>query len=48
VFDFLKRSSVLACDAEALASLSEAALALSEAEGLTAHRHSIAIRLNRQ
>jgi len=48
VFDFLKRSSLLACDAEALAALSSAALALSEAEGLTAHRHSIAIRLNRQ
>jgi histidinol dehydrogenase len=47
VFDFLKRSSVVACDAEALAALSPAALALSDAEGLTAHRHSIAIRLNR-
>ena len=47
VFDFLKRTSVLSCDADALASLAPAALALSEAEGLTAHRHSIAIRLNR-
>jgi histidinol dehydrogenase len=47
VFDFLKRTSVLSCDADALAALAPAALALSEAEGLTAHRHSIAIRLNR-
>lgn len=47
VFDFLKRSSVLSCDAESLAALAPAALALAEAEGLGAHRHSIAIRLNR-
>ncbi len=47
VFDFLKRTSVLSCDADALSALAPAALALSEAEGLTAHRHSIAIRLNR-
>ncbi len=47
VFEFLKRTSILSCDAEALAALAPAALALSEAEGLTAHRHSIAIRLNR-
>lgn len=47
VFDFLKRSSVLSCNADALAELAPAALTLSEAEGLNAHRHSIAIRLNR-
>ena len=47
VFDFLKRISVLSCGAEALSALAPAALALSESEGLTAHRHSIAIRLNR-
>ena len=47
VFDFLKRSSVLSCNADALAALAPAALTLSEAEGLNAHRHSIAIRLNR-
>jgi len=47
VFDFLKRTSVLACDADALAKLAPAALALAEAEGLSAHRRSIAIRLNR-
>jgi histidinol dehydrogenase len=47
VFDFLKRSSVLSCNADALAALAPAALTLSEAEGLNAHRHSVAIRLNR-
>jgi histidinol dehydrogenase len=38
---------VVSCDADALAALAPAALVLSEAEGLSAHRHSIAIRLNR-
>lgn len=47
VFDFLKRSSVVSCNADALAALAPAALTLSEAEGLNAHRHSVAIRLNR-
>ncbi|HEX5282408.1 MAG TPA: histidinol dehydrogenase [Micropepsaceae bacterium] len=47
VFDFLKRSSLLCCNADALAALAPAALTLSEAEGLSAHRHSVAIRLNR-
>jgi histidinol dehydrogenase len=47
VLDFLKRTSVLACDAEALSTLAPAALALAEAEGLGAHARSIAIRLNR-
>jgi histidinol dehydrogenase len=47
VLDFLKRTSVLACDAEALSKLAPAALALAGAEGLGAHGRSIAIRLNR-
>jgi len=47
VLDFLKRTSVLACDAEALSNLGTPALALAEAEGLAAHGRSIAIRLNR-
>jgi histidinol dehydrogenase len=47
VLDFLKRTSVLACDAEALSQLGIPALALAEAEGLAAHGRSIAIRLNR-
>ena len=48
VLDFLKRTSVLACDAEALSRLGPAALALAQAEGLAAHGRSIAIRLNRK
>jgi histidinol dehydrogenase len=48
VLDFMKRSSVLSCDAGALGELGPAALALAKAEGLGAHGHSIAIRLNRQ
>jgi len=48
VLDFLKRTSVLSCDAEALSRLGPAALALAEAEGLAAHGRSIAIRLNRK
>jgi len=48
VLDFLKRTTVLSCDAEALSKLAPAALALAEAEGLGAHGRSIAIRLNRK
>ena len=48
VLDFLKRTTVLACDAEALSRLGPVALALAEAEGLSAHGRSIAIRLNRK
>ena len=47
VLDFVKRTTVLACDAEALSKLSTPALALAQAEGLAAHGRSIAIRLNR-
>jgi histidinol dehydrogenase len=47
VLDFMKRSTVLSCDANVLAELGPAALALAEAEGLGAHGRSIAIRLNR-
>jgi len=48
VLDFLKRTSVLALDADALSKLAPAALAMAEAEGLGAHARSIAIRLNRK
>jgi histidinol dehydrogenase len=48
VLDFMKRTTVLACNAESLGKLGPAALALSEAEGLAAHGRSIAIRLNRK
>jgi len=47
VLDFLKRTTVLACDAESLAAIGSHALVLAEAEGLAAHGRSIAIRLNR-
>jgi histidinol dehydrogenase len=48
VGDFLKRTSLVACTADALAALAPAALALAEAEGLGAHGRSVAIRLNRR
>jgi histidinol dehydrogenase len=46
VGDFMKRTSLLACDAESLRAIGPAALALAHAEGLDAHALSIAIRLN--
>jgi histidinol dehydrogenase len=46
VLDFMKRTSILKLDAESLAVLGPAAMALAEAEGLEAHRRSVAIRLN--
>ena len=46
VLDFMKRTSILCCDATALSMLGPAAVALAEAEGLEAHARSVAIRLN--
>jgi histidinol dehydrogenase len=46
VLDFMKRTSILKLDAESLAALGPAAMTLAEAEGLEAHRRSVAIRLN--
>jgi histidinol dehydrogenase len=46
VLDFMKRTTMLACDADALSTLGPAALTLAEAEGLQAHAQSISIRLN--
>jgi histidinol dehydrogenase len=46
VLDFMKRTSLLKCTAESLRALGPAAIALGEAEGLTAHARSVAIRLN--
>ena len=48
VLDFVKRTSLIRCDADALAAIGPAAIALAEAEGLPAHARSIAIRLNRR
>ena len=47
VQDFLKRTSVIGCDADGLALLGPAAISLARAEGLDAHALSVAIRLNR-
>jgi histidinol dehydrogenase len=47
VFDFLKRTTMVACDAVGLAALAPAAIRLAEAEGLNAHALSLSIRLNR-
>jgi histidinol dehydrogenase len=46
VLDFMKRTSTLKLDADSLAALGPAAMTLAEAEGLDAHRRSVAIRLN--
>jgi len=46
VLDFMKRTSLLSCDAESLKAIGPAAVTLAEAEGLDAHARSIAIRLN--
>src|SRR2546423_340889 len=48
VLDFMKRTSILRLDADALARLGPAAIALGEAEGLDAHARSVAMRLNRR
>jgi len=45
VLDFMKRSSIIACDARALAAIGPAAVRLAEAEGLDAHARSVALRL---
>ena len=46
VLDFLKRSSVIGGNADSLAAVGPAAIALAQAEGLDAHALSVAIRLN--
>ncbi len=45
VLDFMKRTSLLKCDARSLAALGPAAAALGEAEALEAHARSVALRL---
>jgi histidinol dehydrogenase len=46
VLDFMKRTSILKCGPDQLRSLGPAAIALGEAEGLSAHARSVSIRLN--
>jgi histidinol dehydrogenase len=48
VLDFMKRTSILRLDSEALAKLGPSAIALGKAEGLDAHARSVAMRLNRR
>jgi histidinol dehydrogenase len=48
VLDFMKRTSILKCGPEQLRALGGAAIALGEAEGLTAHARSVALRFNPQ
>jgi histidinol dehydrogenase len=45
VLDFMKRTSLLKLDPQALGQLAPAAMTLARAEGLEAHRNSVAIRL---
>ena len=47
VLDFMKRTSIVACDAESLGRIGPAAVTLAEAEGLDAHALSVSVRLKR-
>ncbi len=47
VLDFLKRTTLTQCTAEALVELGPSAIALAECEGLGAHARSVAVRLKR-
>jgi histidinol dehydrogenase len=46
VLDFVKRTSVLRLDRDALQALAPAAIRLAQAEGLDAHARSVAVRLS--
>jgi histidinol dehydrogenase len=45
VMDFMKRSSIIGCDAAALAKIGPAAALLADAEGLASHAKSVRVRL---
>ena len=47
LYDFLKRTSIVRCDAASFAALGPATVALADAEGLPAHARSVAVRLGR-
>src|SRR5437773_1374331 len=47
VLDFMKRTTIVGCDAVSLGVLAPAAICLAEAEGLDAHVLSLALRLGR-
>ena len=46
VTDFMKRSTLIACDENSLSAIGPAAVALANAEGLGAHARSVSIRLD--
>jgi histidinol dehydrogenase len=46
VLDFMKRTTLVACDQASLKRIGPAAVSLAEAEGLHAHALSVAIRLS--
>lgn len=48
LFDFIKRTSIVKCDAKAFSILGPHTVALADAEGLPAHARSAAIRLTQQ
>ncbi len=48
VLDFMKRTTLIGADGDSLAGLAGPAIALAEAEGLSAHARSIAVRLPRR
>lgn len=48
LLDFMKRTTLVGCDAASLARIGPAAVALAEAEGLHAHALSVSIRLRGQ
>jgi histidinol dehydrogenase len=48
VLDFMKRTSLLKCGPEQLRVLGPSAIVLGQAEGLSAHARSVAIRLNQK
>jgi histidinol dehydrogenase len=45
VLDFLKRTSLIGCDAASLAALGPAVVTLAEEEGLDTHALSVSVRL---
>ncbi|MDA5194515.1 histidinol dehydrogenase [Govanella unica] len=45
VYDFLKRTTMVRCDAQSIREIGPAAVTLAEAEGLGAHALSVALRL---
>jgi len=46
VLDYMKRTSLVKCDADSLRAIGPAAVALADEEGLGAHSLSVSIRLN--